>query len=192
MEAKFSTTAASAPVVAQVSNAPEPIDNVGGSTRHTADFHYDEEEEKRKFRRDVSLKDQDGELFYDKLHFKFLQMPMFKKQAHELETHFDKWIYFLKNLETFDHIPSILNEEIFKKGFDIAEISHLKPKQYEAYQKSLLEYWEVKNVMETSFEEGKIKGKSEREREMAVALKKQGVAIEIISAEVILNHESFN
>ena len=73
-----------------------------------------------------------------------------------------------------------------------AEISHLKPQQYEAYQKSLLEYWEVKNVMETSFEEGKIKGKSEREREMAVALKKQGVAIEIISAEVILNHESFN
>jgi hypothetical protein len=25
----------------------------------------------------VSLKDQDGEIFYDKLHFKFLQMPLF-------------------------------------------------------------------------------------------------------------------
>lgn len=146
------------------------------------DFHYDEEEEKRKFRRDVSLKDQDGELFYDKLHFKFLQMPMFKKQAHELETHFDKWIYFLKNLETFDHIPSILNEEIFKKGFDIAEISHLKPKQYEAYQKSLLEYWEVKNVMETSFEEGKIEGKIEGKSEVAALLKQQGVTIEVIMA----------
>ncbi|MCK5356342.1 MAG: Rpn family recombination-promoting nuclease/putative transposase, partial [Methyloprofundus sp.] len=39
------------------------------------DFHYDEKEEERKFRRDVCLKDQDGDIFYDKLHFKFLQMP---------------------------------------------------------------------------------------------------------------------
>ena len=100
------------------------------------DFHYDEKEEKRKFRRDVSLKDQEGDEFYDKLHFKFLQMPLFKKQAHELETHFDKWIYFLKNLESFDHIPNILNEPIFKKGFEIARISHLEPDQYEDYQKS--------------------------------------------------------
>jgi predicted transposase/invertase (TIGR01784 family) len=56
------------------------------------DFIYDEKEEEGKFRRDVCLKDQDGEMFYDKLHFKFLQMPLFKKQEHELETHFDKWI----------------------------------------------------------------------------------------------------
>ncbi|MDQ7089503.1 MAG: PD-(D/E)XK nuclease family transposase [Methylococcales bacterium] len=83
----------------------------------------------------MCLKDQDGEVFYEKLHFKFLQMPLFNKQENELETHFDKWIYFLKHLETFDHIPSILNEPIFKKGFEIAEISHLKPEQYEAYQK---------------------------------------------------------
>ncbi len=88
------------------------------------DFHYDEKEEERKFRRDVCLKDQDGEVFFDKLHFKFLQMPLFNKQASELETHFDKWVCFLKNLETFDHIPSILNEPIFNKEFEIAEISH--------------------------------------------------------------------
>jgi len=125
------------------------------------DFHYDEQEEACKFRRDVSLKDQDGELFYDKLHFKFLQMPLFTKQEHDLETHFDKWIYFLKNLENFDHIPAILNEPIFQKGFEIAELAHLKPKQLETYQKSLLEYWEVKNVMDTSFEEGKMEGKIE-------------------------------
>ena len=122
------------------------------------DFIYDEKEEAAKFRRDVSLKDQDGDIFYDKLHFKFLQMPLFTKQEHELETHFDKWIYFLKNLENFDHIPAILNEPIFQKGFEIAELAHLKPKQADDYQKSLLEYWEVKNVMDTSFEEGIIEG----------------------------------
>lgn len=150
------------------------------------DFHYDEQEEMRKFRRDVSLKDQDGEVFYDKLHFKFLQMPLFNKQADELETHFDKWVYFLKNLETFDHIPGILNEPIFNKGFEIAEISHLKPEQYENYHKSLLDYWEVKNVKDTAFNEGKVEGKMEGKIEgkieVAKTLKKQGIAIDIIVA----------
>ena len=56
------------------------------------DFKYDGKEEERKFRRDVCLKDQDGDVFYDKLHFKFLQMPLFNKTEDELERHFDKTI----------------------------------------------------------------------------------------------------
>ena len=77
------------------------------------DFIYNEKEDERNNARDVCLKDQDGDIFYDNKHFKFLQMPLFNKQEHELETHFDKWVYFLKHLEDFDHIPVILNEPIF-------------------------------------------------------------------------------
>ena len=161
------------------------------------DFHYDEKEEERKFRRDVCLKDQDGDVFFDKLHFKFLQMPLFNKQADELETHFDKWVYFLKNLESFDCIPQILNEPVFQKGFEIAELSHLKPKQYESYQKSLLDYWEVKNVMDTSFGEGfvegetkgKIEGKIEGKLEVAKALKQQEQGVEMIMDVTGLSYE---
>jgi len=40
------------------------------------DFKYDEKEERQKFLRDVTLKDQDGVLFYDKLHFIFLHQPV--------------------------------------------------------------------------------------------------------------------
>ncbi|RIZ70987.1 MAG: Rpn family recombination-promoting nuclease/putative transposase [Methylococcales bacterium] len=147
-------------------------------------FHYDEEEEKRKFRRDVCLKDQDGDIFYDKFHFKFLQMPLFKKLEDELETHFDKWVYFLKNLENFDHIPSILNEPIFQKGFEIAEISHLTPRQFDAYQKSLLEYSEVKNVSDTAFGDGeKIgieKGKAEEKHAIAQGMLAEKLPLELI------------
>jgi predicted transposase/invertase (TIGR01784 family) len=128
------------------------------------DFQYDEKEEETKFRRDVCLKDQDGDVFYDKLHFKFLQMPLFNKQEHELETHFDKWVYFLKHLEDFEHIPVILNEPIFKKGFEIAEISHLNSDQYDDYLKSILEYNEVTAVAETAFDNGKVVGIEEGQR----------------------------
>ncbi|WP_204369118.1 PD-(D/E)XK nuclease family transposase [Methylocucumis oryzae] len=85
-------------------------------------------------------------------------MPLFTLQEHELSTHFDKWVYFLKNLEHFDHIPAILNEPIFQKGFEIAELSHLTPHQLDSYQRSLIEYAEVRNVSDTSFEEGLVKG----------------------------------
>ncbi len=142
------------------------------------DFEYDEKDKYRKFMRDVYLKDQDGEIFYEKLHFKFLQMPLFNKKEHELENRFEKWIYFLKNLESFEHIPVILNEPIFQKGFEIAEISHLSSVQYEQYQKSLIQYWDMKNVTDTAFKEGEVKGITK----VAKALKDNQVDLNIIMA----------
>ena len=173
------------------------------------DFEYDENTIP-KFRRDVCLKDQDGDIFFDKLNFKFLQMPLFNKQEDELVTHFDKWLYFLKNLESFNHIPAILNEPIFQKGFEIAEISHLNIEQYEQYKKSLVQYLEVKNVFDTAFEEGEkvgiekgieqgiekgieqgIEQGIERGIEkVAKALKEQNVAIEIIVESTGLSYEA--
>jgi len=129
------------------------------------DFEYDEAEEQRKFRRDVALRDQDGDLFFDKLHFKFLQMPLFVKQEHELETHFDKWIYFLKNLENFDDIPAILNEPIFQKAFETAKIANLSREQYTAYEENLLDYWGVKAAVDTAREEGRDEGRDEGREE---------------------------
>jgi predicted transposase/invertase (TIGR01784 family) len=151
------------------------------------DFEYDEKEEERKFRRDVCLKDQDGDVFYDKLHFKFLQMPLFNKQEHELETHFDKWVYFLKHLEDFDHIPTILNEPIFQKGFEIAEVSHLNSDQYDDYLKSILEYNEVTAVAETAFDDGKAVGIIEGKQvgiQEGQRLEKMQTAKKMLSAEL--------
>jgi len=147
------------------------------------DFVYDEQEEMRKFRRDISLRDQDGELFFDKLHFKFLQMPLFNKQEHELETHFEKWIYFLKNLENFDHIPAILNEPIFQKAFKTAELANLNQEQYENYEKNLIDYWSAKAVLETAIEQGREEGAQQKALEIARALKHSGLpAMQIAAA----------
>jgi len=120
------------------------------------DFEYDEAEERRKFRRDVALKDQDGDIFFDKLHLKFLQMPLFKLKEHELKTKFDKWCYFLKNLESFDQIPSILNEPIFQKAFETAELAGLTAAQRAIYEENLIQYWGMKSALETAVEENKI------------------------------------
>ncbi len=152
------------------------------------DFEYDEAEERRKFRRDVALRDQDGELFFDKLHFRFLQMPLFNKREDELRTHFDKWIYFLKNLESFDHIPQILNEPIFQKAFDIAEIANMKPEQRTTYEEGLIHYWGMKGIVDTAHDTGLVKGKAEGKAEgileskleIARLMKREGYPLEKI------------
>ncbi len=136
------------------------------------DFQYDEKEEKQKFLRNVDLKDQDGDVFYDKLNFKFIQMPLFKKGEAELINHFDKWIYFLKGLETFDEIPTILREPIFEKAFGVAELANMTAQQYEQYQESLMTYIEVKEFVRTAKDDGK--------REVAKEMKNDGEPIEKI------------
>ncbi|MEZ5671646.1 MAG: Rpn family recombination-promoting nuclease/putative transposase [Thiotrichaceae bacterium] len=132
------------------------------------DFVYDEAIELQKFRRDVALRDQDGQLFFDKLHFKFLQMPLFTKQADELETHFDKWLYFLKHLEDFEQIPTILNEPVFQKAFRIAEIANLNREQSVVYEKNLLDYWTTKAAFVTAHEEGRARGREEGATQQAL------------------------
>ncbi len=117
------------------------------------DFEYDETEERRKFRRDVALKDQDGDVFFDKLHFKFLQMPLFRLKENELKTKFDKWCYFLKNLESFNHIPNILNEPIFQKAFGTAELASFTAQQRDSYEQSLIQYRDLKSALETAVED---------------------------------------
>ena len=151
-------------------------------------FEYDEAEERRRLLREVALRDQDGALFSDKLHFRFLQMPLFRKQEHELENHFDKWLYFLKNLENLDEIPGILDEPVFQKAFQIAELANLSPDQHTAYEQGLLDYWTTKAAFDTARAEGREKGreegikagKEEGKKEIAAALKQKGLPLEQI------------
>jgi len=47
----------------------------------------------------------------------YLEMPKFTKTIDELETHFDKWLYVLKNLENLIDRPAKLRERVFKQAF---------------------------------------------------------------------------
>lgn len=118
----------------------------------------------------VQLKNQYCEVFYDKLTFIFIEMPLFNKTENELNSHFEKWLYFLKNLEDFNDIPAILNEPIFQKGFEIASIANFTKEQMDTYQQSLKVYRDLKGVVNTSYMEGKMEGKMEGEKEKAITV----------------------
>jgi predicted transposase/invertase (TIGR01784 family) len=117
------------------------------------DFLY-EPDEGAKFIRNVFLKDQDNEIFYEKLNIIFLQMPAFKKKIHELETNLDKWAFFLKNLESFDELPSILQMPIFIQASNSAKLAKMTMEQRQLYAKSQMEYNAMKAIVDTAKKDG--------------------------------------
>jgi predicted transposase/invertase (TIGR01784 family) len=85
-------------------------------------------------------------------------MPRFNKKESELTTHFEKWLYFIKNLVDFEDIPAVLKEPVFEKGFETARVSALDKPQYKEYEQSLLQYWDMTSAIDTAFDDGEKKG----------------------------------
>ncbi|MGD2089756.1 MAG: Rpn family recombination-promoting nuclease/putative transposase [Candidatus Aminicenantes bacterium] len=161
------------------------------------DFEFDDNREQKNHLTHVQLKDQYCRTFYDKLTYIFIEMPRFTKKEGELENHFDKWLYFLKHLESFESIPGILKEDVFLKGFEIAEIANFDEKELAEYEESLKYYRDLKGVIDTSFEEGEKVGYEKGEkvgydkkaRGIAKTMKKEGEPIEKISRYTGLSKE---
>ena len=126
------------------------------------DFIFDDDKaDTINYRYVVKLTDiETQKIFYDKLTFIYLEMPKFMKKGKELVTHFDKWMYALKWLPSLVESPDFLEEEIFKKLFQISAVQNLSPEEKEKYENSLKFYRDTKNVIDTAREEGKIEGEA--------------------------------
>ncbi len=134
----------------------------------------------------VDIKTQ--KVFYDKLTYIYLEMPKFNKSEEELKTHFEKWLFVLKNLHKLTDRPTKFQEKIFSQLFEQAEIAQFDDREYEAYEESLKEYRDLKNFLDTAFYEGKIEGKIET----ASKLKKLGASIEMIIEATGLTQDEIN
>jgi len=142
----------------------------------------DGKNEPDKYRYDVMLTDiETHKIFYDKLTFIYLEMPKFTKKVEELETHFEKWMYVIKNLKRLDNIPDKLREKIFEKMFAVAEVAKLTPDEYQAYIDSLNSYRDLQNSIDTA--------KAETKLEIAKNLKTLGMPFEQISIATNLTIE---
>lgn len=91
-----------------------------------------------------------GKVFYDKLTFIYLEMPKFRKQENELDGMFDKWMFVLRNLSRLMERPEALQERVFVKLFETAEIAKFTKEQYEEYEDSLKVYRDWKNTLDTA------------------------------------------
>ncbi len=128
-------------------------------------------------------------------------MPKFRKQENELDGMFDKWMFVLRNLSRLMERPAALQERVFVKLFETAEIAKFTKQQYEEYEDSLKVYRDWKNTLDTAMkkaekigmdigmqkglakglEKGMAEGLEKGRVETAINLKKMGVDDDIIS-----------
>ena len=142
------------------------------------------------YRHEIKLKDvEDNHVFYDKLTFVYLEMPKFDKTEDELVTMFDKWMYALKNLYRLLERPKALQDRIFEKLFEQAEIAKYSDDERRRYVESKKEYWDYYSTMKTAtdkakkegLEEGRAEGLKQANRENARKMKQLNIAVDVIS-----------
>ena len=108
----------------------------------------------------AQLKDQYNHLFYDI----YLTLPNFTKSRAELKTLQDKWLYVFRHLAELDEIPPELQESVFHKLFQVAQIAQFNPQERQAYEDSLKHYRDLKNSTDTARLEGLQEGLEEGEK----------------------------
>ncbi len=173
---------------------------------------YESEPEKSEVMHTINLKNQHGKVFYEKLTYIYLEMPNFRKKENELVTRLDKWLYFIRNLEDFESIPTIFKDKVFIEAFEKAELAKFDTEEINRYEGSLKVFRDNKAVFDyakqTAYDEGKAEGKAEGKTEgkaeglttgkmektfeIAKALKMQGIAIEIIINTTGLSKNEIN
>ena len=141
------------------------------------DFTFDDNIADKEVVHTVQLKDHKCRVFYDKLTYIYLEMPNFNKDENELETDFDKWLYVIKNLQQLDNIPHNLQNTIFEKLFDTAEIANFSKQEKYQYEESLKYYRDLKNVIDTGKEEARL----EEKYKIAAKALGEGFDVELVS-----------
>jgi predicted transposase/invertase (TIGR01784 family) len=71
---------------------------------------------------------------------------------------YDKWLFVLHNLSRLMKRPEALQERIFTRLFEQAEIAKYTPEERQDYEDSLKVYRDMKNVLDTAELKGLKKG----------------------------------
>ena len=136
------------------------------------DFVFDEHRNNEAIVHTVELKDQNCEVFYNKLKFIYIELPKFSKAIDELETHQDKWLYLFRHLPELEGRPKPFQDPVFLQLLEVAEIASLSREEQDSYQSSLKYYRDMNNVIETAREEGREEGREAGEKAASIRIAK--------------------
>lgn len=115
------------------------------------------------------------------LEFNFIELPKFIKQENELTSISDKWIYFIKNASSLEHIPDNTDSEALKQAYHIAQQHQWTRNELDIYEYQGLQIGKIKGAIDTAHEEGKNEGEYEKAKKIALKAHKKGMSLEEIS-----------
>ena len=151
-------------------------------------------ENAKRWHHEVKLMEVDThEVFYDKLTYIYVEIPKFDKKESELESMYDKWMYVLKNLSNLMQRPAALQERVFTRLFEQAEISKFDKQELKLYEDSVNAYRDIVNAIRTAekkkYAEGRAEGEKKAKERIASNLLALGVPIETIMQASGLSEE---
>ncbi|MCI0691367.1 Rpn family recombination-promoting nuclease/putative transposase [candidate division KSB1 bacterium] len=131
--------------------------------------------------------------YLDEIRHYFIELPKFTKSEAELETTIEKWCYFLKHAGHLEMIPEKLNQEPFRKAFEMANRANMTKEEWEAYDAAAVKMQDERGIAtaarkegkeegrQEGREEGREEGKQERSVEIARSMRQQGLDTNLIA-----------
>ncbi len=139
-----------------------------------------------KFRTDVILADREtGRMVNSKMRHIYLSLPYFTKKEEECKTDFDRWMYLLKNMDSFEKIPEYAPKSVFGKILEVADVASLNEEERWEYDQALKHYRDYNNTLHTSYRQGKEEGYAEGKAKGLEKGRTEGRAEGLVEGEAI-------
>lgn len=126
------------------------------------------------------------------LSFAFIELPKFNKQAHELVTNEDKWIYFLKNIRKENDIPQSLNNAEFKEACQAVNRMTWTEEEYNSYEKAIIAADDAQGKLDFARKEGLAEGIIKGELKAKLDMAKNLLALDKFSVTDIAQATGLN
>jgi predicted transposase/invertase (TIGR01784 family) len=110
----------------------------------------------------------------DAMNLVFIELPKFHKEASQLETLTDKWIYFMKYARILSEVPETIDSvpEIHK-AFDLANQARLSREEVEVYERKEQFIHDQQGAIIKAVEEARQAARQERIRKETLAIARQ-------------------
>ena len=105
---------------------------------------------------------------------------LFQKEAEACENDFDRWIYVLKNMETFNRLPWMAKDSVFHRLSEIADVSAMTKEERQKYDYAIRKYRDNLCVYEGALQTGRAQGRAQGRTEVALKMKAKGFPLEDI------------
>ena len=126
----------------------------------------------------VQLRNERCEVFYNKLHFIFIQLPLFKKRLEDCSTRLELWVYLLTHIgklpENPRDLPAPLNDPFFIHALDLAKAARLSEAEYWEYEASLKRSRDEYATLQFAHNKGQKEGVRQNQRDVVLRLIERG------------------
>lgn len=150
------------------------------------DFEIPELKGKNDFMMHVTLKDDENKIFSEKVTFILVDLTKFAAKINfgQLTDERKKWCYAIKNMWRMTDTDIPTEDKIFHELYEDCKISKLSDMEKKEYEKSILEYDDVKDALDYHRRLAKAEGRAEGKAEGWAEGKEEGISEGIAKGKV--------